>query len=63
MLHHVTQWNVNQASAILITTQDVAETYSNGSDGFIFPNALIESNAVIPYQREVNSITATGFIT
>ena len=48
MLHHVTQWNVNQASAILITTKDVAETYSNGSDGFIFPNALIESNAVIP---------------
>ncbi|MEC7608093.1 MAG: hypothetical protein VX480_06010 [Actinomycetota bacterium] len=48
MLHHVTQWNVNQAAAILITTEDVAEIYSKGSDEFIFPNALIESNAVIP---------------
>tara|TARA_Y100001958_G_scaffold144057_1_gene121560 strand:+ start:764 stop:2215 length:1452 start_codon:yes stop_codon:yes gene_type:complete len=47
-LHHVTQWNVNQASAILITTEDIAETYSNSFDGFIFPNALIESNAVTP---------------
>ena len=47
-LHHVTQWNVNQASAILITTEDIAETYSNRSDGFIFPHALIESNAVTP---------------
>ena len=48
MLHHVTQWNVNQVSAILITTEDIAETYSNDSDRFIFPSALIESNAVTP---------------
>ena len=47
-LHHVTQWNVNQASAILITTEDIAETFTNRSDGFIFPNVLIESNAVTP---------------
>jgi len=47
-LHHVTQWNVNQASAVLITTEDIAKNYSNGSDKLIFPDVLIESNAVTP---------------
>ncbi len=47
-LNHVTQWNVNQASAILITTAEIAKTYAKSSDRSIFPDVLIESNAVTP---------------
>ena len=47
-LNHVTQWNVNQASAIIITTVDELQTYVQHSDNCTFPNVLIESNTVTP---------------
>ena len=47
-LHHVTQWNVNQAAAIIITTADVAQSFTGTSDTCVYPDVLIESNAVIP---------------
>lgn len=45
---HVSQWNVNQASALLIIAAGVAEGLGIERDRFVFPLAAAESNAMVP---------------
>lgn len=59
-LHHVTQWNVNQASAIIITTADIAESFTGTSDNCVYPDVLIESNAVIPVSERKHLYECIG---
>ena len=45
---HVSQWNVNQAGALLIAAAGVAEGLGIDGDRFVFPIAAAESNAMVP---------------
>ena len=45
---HVSQWNVNQAGALIITSLERAEGLGVDRDRFVFPVAAAESNAMVP---------------
>ena len=44
---HVSQWNVNQAAALLITSVEGAEVLGIPRDRWVFPMAAAESNAMV----------------
>ena len=45
---HVSQWNVNQAGALIIAAAEAAEGFGLDRDRFVFPVAAAESNAMVP---------------
>jgi acetyl-CoA C-acetyltransferase len=45
---HVSQWNVNQAGALIIAAAGAAESLGLDRDRFVFPLAAAESNAMVP---------------
>lgn len=45
---HVSQWNVNQAGALIIASTEAAESLGFDRDRFMFPLAAAESNAMVP---------------
>jgi acetyl-CoA C-acetyltransferase len=44
---HVSQWNVNQAGALIIVSVEGAERLGIGRDRYVFPLAAAESNAMV----------------
>ena len=48
---HVSQWNVNQAAALIFASVEAAERLEIGPDRWVFPLAAAESNAMIPLVR------------
>ncbi len=48
---HVSQWNVNQAAALIFTSAEAAERLGIASDQWVFPLAAAESNCMIPLVR------------
>ncbi len=44
----VSQWNVDQAAALVFTTVATAERYGVPRDRWVFPLAMVESNLVVP---------------
>jgi acetyl-CoA C-acetyltransferase len=50
---HVSQWNVNQAAALIFASAEAAKRLGIASDRWVFPLAAAESNTMIPLvQRE-----------
>ncbi|MBI1814887.1 MAG: hypothetical protein HYR72_07915 [Deltaproteobacteria bacterium] len=58
---HCTQWNVNQAVAILVSSAAKAEQLGLRSDGWIYPLAAVESKhvVVLAQQRQLHSHPGT----
>jgi acetyl-CoA C-acetyltransferase len=58
---HCTQWNVNQAVAILVCSAAKAEQLGLKSDGWIYPLAAVESKhvVVLAQQRQLHSHPGT----
>jgi acetyl-CoA C-acetyltransferase len=48
---HVSQWNVNQAAALIFASAEAAERLGIASDRWVFPLAAAESNTMIPLVR------------
>jgi acetyl-CoA C-acetyltransferase len=48
---HVSQWNVNQAAALIFASAEAAERLGIPSDRWVFPLAAAESNTMIPLVR------------
>jgi acetyl-CoA C-acetyltransferase len=45
---HCSQWNVDQAVALVLCSPAAAERYGVSRDSWVFPVAAVESNAMIP---------------
>lgn len=45
---HTSQWNVDQAAAILFCSAEAAEAAGVPSDRFVFPHAVADSNHMVP---------------
>ncbi len=61
--NHVTQWNVNQAAAIIITTEEIAKTHGSSSHNWVYPEAIIESNNVTPLTERKDLTICEGITT
>jgi acetyl-CoA C-acetyltransferase len=48
---HVSQWNVNQAAALIFASAEAAERLGIASERWVFPLAAAESNTMIPLVR------------
>lgn len=48
---HCSQWNVDQAAALLVCSADAASRHRVGRDRWVFPVAAVESNAMVPLSR------------
>ncbi|HZQ88298.1 MAG TPA: hypothetical protein VFA83_25845 [Acidimicrobiales bacterium] len=61
---HVSQWNVNQAAALLITSAAAAEGLDIDRDRFVFPRAAAESNVMVPLSQrpELHRSPAVAFV-
>src|SRR4029077_4579416 len=49
---HSSQWNVNQAVAILVCSAERAAQLGLGRDGWIFPLAAAQSKHVVPLAQQ-----------
>ena len=58
--NHITQWNVNQAAAIIITSEETAKAHGSTSDQWVYPEAIIESNHVTPVVERKDLATCQG---
>jgi acetyl-CoA C-acetyltransferase len=62
---HVSQWNVNQAAALIFASAEAAERLGISSDRWVFPLAAAESNTMVPLVRRKDlhrcpGVTAAG---
>jgi len=48
---HCSQWNVDQAAALILCAAEVAQSRGIGMDRWVFPHAIAESNAVVPLSQ------------
>jgi acetyl-CoA C-acetyltransferase len=48
---HCSQWNVDQASAFVLCSAEAATRSSVPRDGWVFPIAAVESNAMVPLSQ------------
>jgi len=61
---HVSQWNVNQAGALVIASASAAEGLGIDRERFVFPLAAAESNAMVPLtaRPELHRSPAVEFV-
>jgi acetyl-CoA C-acetyltransferase len=48
---HCSQWNVDQAAALVLCSVDAARRYGVDPDAWVFPQGAVESNAMVPLSR------------
>ena len=58
---HCSQWNVDQAAALLICSLDAARRFGRDDSGWVFPVAAVESNAMLPLSRRARLHRSEGF--
>jgi acetyl-CoA C-acetyltransferase len=58
---HCSQWNVDQAAGIVMCAAEVARARGIPSDRWVFPHAVVESNAVVPLSRRRQPHRSPGF--
>lgn len=63
-VNHITQWNVNQSAALIITTEETAKAFGSSGHSWVYPKAIIESNNVTPLteRQDLSSCIAMRFI-
>ena len=57
---HCSQWNVDQAAALLICSHGAAQRFGR-DDGWVYPVAAVESNAMLPLSRRAELHRSEGF--
>jgi acetyl-CoA C-acetyltransferase len=57
---HCSQWNVDQAAALLICSQEAARRFGRDDSGWVFPVAAVESNAMLPLSRRARLHRSEG---
>ena len=58
---HNSQWNVDQAGALLFTTVEVAESCGVPTDRWIFPHAIANSQYCVPVSERAEIARSPGF--
>ena len=58
--YHCTSWNVNQACAIIICSEDIADKLNISLDKRVFPLASSENNHMMPTLQRPNLIKPAG---
>jgi acetyl-CoA C-acetyltransferase len=58
---HCSQWNVDQAAALILCSAEVAQRRGIASDRWIFPHAIAESNAMVPLSQRRELHRCPGF--
>jgi acetyl-CoA C-acetyltransferase len=58
---HNSQWNVDQAGALLFTTVEVAESCGVPRDRWIFPHAIANSQHCVPVSERAEIARSPGF--
>jgi acetyl-CoA C-acetyltransferase len=58
---HCSQWNVDQAAALILCAAEVAQGRGIARDRWIFPHAMAESNAVVPLSQRRDLHRCAGF--
>jgi acetyl-CoA C-acetyltransferase len=58
---HNSQWNVDQAGALLFTTVEVAETCGVPRDRWVFPHAVANSQYCVPVSARTEIARSPGF--
>ena len=48
---HCSQWNVDQAAALVLCSADAARRHDVDRDAWVFPLGAVESNAMVPLSR------------
>ena len=58
---HNSQWTVDQAAALVLTSLEVARARGIDADRLVFPHAVIESNHIVPLSQRRDLWRAPGF--
>jgi acetyl-CoA C-acetyltransferase len=58
---HCSQWNVDQAAALILCSAEVAQSRGIARDRWVFPHAIAESNAVVPLSQRRELHRCAGF--
>jgi acetyl-CoA C-acetyltransferase len=58
---HCSQWNVDQAGALILCAAEVAQARGIPLDRWVFPHAIAESNAVVPLSLRRDLHRCPGF--